>query len=353
MSRQGVLRVASVPRGHVYVRHLDAPGAGPSVVRLADPAQPGSQGPSPWWPPAMLSSDWVRANPDFDVMHVHFGFDDRTPEQLTDLAETLTEHGKPLVYTVHDLRNPHQRDRAEHDARLDVLVPAADALLTLTPGAAEEIHRRWGRRADVVPHPHVVDLDRLRRPVPRRKGGEFRVGLHVKSLRACMDPLAILPTLADAVAEVPGGVLQVDGHTDVIDPMGARHDAELLACLESLGPIVDLRVHDYFSDAALVDYLASLDASVLPYRFGTHSGWLEACRDVGTHVLAPTCGYYDEQGPVHSFVLDEERFEPASLRRAVLDAAAGPAEAVSADQRVEERHGLGRDHARLYRGLAA
>ena len=34
-------------------------------------------------------------------------------------------------------------------------------------------------------------------------------------------------------------------------------------------------------DDELWDYLQSLDVSVLPYRFGTHSGWLEACHDLG------------------------------------------------------------------------
>ena len=63
-------------------------------------------------------------------------------------------------------------------------------------------------------------------------------------------------------------------------------------------------MHDYFSDEDLWAYLASLDLSVLPYTFGTHSGWLEACRDLQTTVLAPSCGYYAEQGPVLSYTND-------------------------------------------------
>ena len=46
--------------------------------------------------------------------------------------------------------------------------------------------------------------------------------------------------------------------------------------------------------------------SVLPYRFGTHSGWLEACVDLGTAVVAPSCGFYAEQQPVHSYRHDED-----------------------------------------------
>lgn len=58
---------------------------------------------------------------------------------------TLDAAGAPLVLTVHDLRNPHHRDVALHDAQLGVLVEAAAAIVTLTPGAAETIRRRWGR----------------------------------------------------------------------------------------------------------------------------------------------------------------------------------------------------------------
>ena len=64
--------------------------------------------------------------------------------------------------------------------------------------------------------------------------------------------------------------------------------------------------------------------SVLPYRFGTHSGWLEACRDLGTTVVAPDCGYYADQGPVLTYRMDEHRYDadslapPSSLRARTL-----------------------------------
>src|SRR5690606_34862620 len=182
------------------------------------------------------------------------------------------------VLTVHDLRNPHHVEPGLHDEQLDVLVPAAAALITLTEGAAREIRRRWGRTAYVVPHPHVLELDEMeafQKLHAVRPGDEFRVGLHVKSLRASMAPMRILPTLLDTVRGIPGGVLQVNGHTDVLGESGSRRDDELATWLHERAAAgeIDLRVHDYFSDAELWEYLASLDVSVLPYRFGTHSGW--------------------------------------------------------------------------------
>lgn len=353
-----IIRVASVPSSHVYVRHLapvDGSTATVRVERLADPPPAGAGSEqSSWWPPAMLDARWVEANADsFDVFHLHFGFDARTPDELAELVAALRSAGKPLVYTVHDLRNPHHTDRRAHDEQLDVLVPAADEVVTLTTGAAAEIERRWGRTATVIPHPHVVDLAaaaRARRTKSEREG-PFRIGLHVKSLRACMDAQAVLPVLVRAVRELPDAVLQVNGHRDVLEPGGARYDSALAELLSDLGSDVDLRVHDFFSDDDLWDYLTSLDASVLPYRHGTHSGWLEACRDLGTQVIAPSCGYYRDQAPVHSYLLDEDSFDEDSLVAAVRAAYEHPHPAIDLRERRRQRKTVAMAHDDLYARL--
>lgn len=351
--------VASVPSGHVYVRHL-APerGEGPERLPDPDPDRPERPAGAVWWPPVMLDPEWA-ALADFDLFHLHFGFDACEPERLAELVTVLERRGKPFVFTVHDLRNPHHEEPAAHDAHLDVLVPAADGLVTLTPGAAAEIARRWGREDTVVlPHPHVVDLRtmavaqdcRARRRDPR----SFRVGLHVKSLRPSMDPGAILPTLVDTVRDLPGAVLQVNAHRDVLDDDGARRDDELATYLRARAEAGDLElhVHDYLSDDDLWRYLASLDVSVLPYRFGTHSGWLEACRDLGTTVVAPTCGFFAEQGPVLSYVHDETTFDADSLAIAIRTAYdERPRLGACIDERRAQRRAVADAHDELYRSL--
>ncbi len=354
LSRRGTV-VASVPANHVYVHHIAAEAAD-GVERLPDPSpdDPRRSAQEAWWPPVMLDPDWI-ADADFDVLHLQFGFDAWSPDRLRDVVAALRRRRKPFVYTVHDLRNPHHEDRTLHDAQLDVLVPAADALVTLTAGAAEEIDRRWGRRAHVVPHPHVADFATMTRLAHRRRPvGEVRIGLHVKSLRASMDPGRLLPTLLQFVATNPGVVLQVNGHRDVLEPGGARYRTELAHRLHEAADagLVDLRIHDFMTDPELFGYLTSLDVAVLPYRFGTHSGWLEACRDLGTTVVAPSCGYYADQGPVHTFVNEEATFEPASLMsalgRAVLSPGLGR---LTADARRSQRRQIAAFHAALYERL--
>lgn len=357
---QDTITVASVPSSHVYVRHIaSSQGHRSPVTRLPDPSpdDPGRSAVETWWPPVMLRPQWLAASR-YDLLHIHFGFDATDPRVLDEALQTAQRRGAPVVYTAHDLRNPHHVDDGLHDRQLEVMMRRADAVITLTPGAAREIEQRWGVEAVVLPHPHVVDFATMTRLQAgrRHQRDEFRVGLHVKSVRANMDPMAILPVLQDVVAQLPGAVLQVNGHRDVLDRDGARYDRELADHLreaEQHGRL-DLHVHDFLDDAALWSYLAGLDVSVLPYRFGTHSGWLEACRDLGTTVVAPSCGYYADQGPVLGYRMDEGTFDAASLADAVRRAyEERPQWMVSVAERRRQREEIAAAHDDLYRQLLA
>ncbi|WP_022872094.1 glycosyltransferase [Nesterenkonia alba] len=357
------VRVASVPSSHVYIRHLAPPEDEDDgvVVRLPDPPPAREDPPTgaPWWPPRLLDPEAVEELA-ADVFHVHFGFDAEDPARLGQFTTALRTRGIPLVYTVHDLQNPHHSDTALHQAQMTVLLEAASAVITLSDRAAEILHARWGVTAEVIAHPHVVDLPLISDYGSRqlRRADEFRLGLHLKSLRQNMAAVPVLVAAAHAVAEIPGGVLQVNVHTDVYQPDGARYDPELVAALDELasdGLAVDLRVHDYFSDAELFDYLASLHASLLPYRFGTHSGWLEACHDLGTTVIAPNVGCYASQGAEFIYRWNSGVLDTASLRSAVRSAAeaAGvdtPQQAVARQQaRWQQRRDIARRHEEIYR----
>lgn len=354
------MRIASVPASHVYVRHLSHPEEVESVVRLDDPLPPdGRKVPGGWWPPLMLEPGWIaRHHDDFDVFHIHFGFDAVTTQDLVDVVDQLERYRKPLFYTVHDLRNPHHADPSAHDDQQDVLVSAAHTLITLTGGAAHAVDERWGRRPHVLPHPHVLGSRWIERARPR--SAEFVVGIHVKSLRANMDPLAILDTLVESSAALPGAVLQIDIHDEIFDPANHWFAPDVGRALMEYARHQQVRVevHPYFTDAQLWEYLASLNVSVLPYRFGSHSGWLEACHDLGTEVIAPSCGFYSEQRPCEVFELTEDTFDELSLHRAVSAAHSRWAAGTSAPRaswagRYGERVALSSEHARLYREAAS
>ena len=131
-----------------------------------------------------------------------------------------------------------------------------------------------------------------------------------------MDVAAVAPVLAATVAGLPGARLRIDIHHEVFDPGARAYDPDVGHAVRALAEAndhVELFEHDYFSDEELWEYLNAIDVSVLPYRFGTHSGWLEACFDLGTTVVAPSCGFYAEQRPCVIYRHDETGLDAASL----------------------------------------
>ena len=354
-----MIRVASVPSSHAYVRHLQpvvgdsarAASADPSAVMvLPDPAPVRVDVPGQWWPPRLLDARWLAEQTDvhFDVLHVHFGFESFAPDELTRTVDHLRAHRQPLVLTVHDLHNPHVANNADHLRQLDVLVRAAAAVITLTAGAAAWIHDRWGVEATVVDHPHVVPLERMAHPRP--VSDSFVIGVNAKNLRSNMDPLAVMDAVVEAARSLPDATVRFDIDEDVFESSSHWYSPTVGAKLLDYTsfPDVDVRVHERFDDDALWDYLSSIDVSVLPYRFGTHSGWLEACRDLGTSVVASDCGFYADQARVHSFRMGIDSFDPATLVAAVQASHADRTPAVEPGVRAEQRQRIAATHAAIY-----
>lgn len=339
-----MISLASVPAGHPYVHAmLDSD----HVALLSDPVPPGATVPGQWWPPRLLEPGFLADHiGDIDVLHVHFGFDAIAPDVLRDVVGVLREHRVPLVVTVHDLDNPHFRDPDEHRERLGVLVSAASEVITLTPGAAAEVQRRWNRTCVVLPHPPVLpDIG-----APREHRGEPVVAVHAKALRANIDPWPVLDALLPRAGT--GWRLRLDVDAEALRSPRAAEAAEARLDRYSVAG-VDVRVHPRFSDAALGEYLHEIDVMVLPYRFGTHSGWVEACRDAGVCAVVPDCGYFAQQQSFPVYHYNRTELDAESLLCAV-DAAVTAERPSGADLRAQ-RHQLSADlrtqMTGLYRGL--
>lgn len=324
-------RVLSIPAGHAYVRH--ALGGSERIDVLPDPPVPHAAH-GEWWPHQGMDVRWLSQHADaIDLVHVHFGFEHRAPAELEEWVATLHRLRLPLVVTVHDLTLPHAADQAAHRERLGVLVGAADALLTLTRGAAQQIQSTWGREATVLHHPHVVPLRRMlqvRPPLER----PVTVGMHVKSARANCGGLDLLEPLSRIVQEHDDWRLTLHTHHDLSE------DPTWRAALERAGEQPSVRVHwiDPMSDDELWDHLESLDVSVLPHRWGTHTGWGEACRDLGTGVVAPDVGHLAEQLGTLTYRWRTDGVHDVSLR-AALDRAVVEAAGARTSRRVRQRIG--------------
>ena len=295
------------------------------------------------WAPSPLLAPHGSDDVDTDVVHVHFGYESLSSSAMSDWCRRVRATGKALVVTVHDLRNPHDLDPRAHDAHLTSLLAEADEVITLTPGAADRIARRWGRRATVLAHPTL----RKPRAVPPRSSDRPVVGVHLKGLRTNVLDAERLVEAIVIGARRCAATVRVDVHPGALDP----------AARTRLDRVVDdLRVHDRFDDEGLERYLRSIDVSVLPYRFGSHSGWLELCRDLGTTVVVPDCGFYAEQWPVaQSYGNNEvDGLDDRSLAEAVVRAVtAEPPAPADPAQRLAERSQIRAAHTQIYRRAVA
>lgn len=346
------IRVASIPAAHPYVRAI----TDTQLVRvLPDPPVPGAPL-GQWWPPVALTADWLVAHAaEYDVLHVHFGLESFSTGELSAALDAARRVGRPVVYTVHDLDNPQLVDQGPYRDLLDVIVPAADHLLTLTPGTSAEIERRWGRRSRVLAHPTLLE-HAVAAPVARDE--VVRVGIHLRDLRPNIAAERAVRAAADALSLLVADGLAVE--VDVLMNEHVRSDetaARVISAAE-MHPSVHLRRTPHLSDAEIEEWLGSLDLFVLPYLHGTHSGWVELCYDLGVRVAGTDVGHIKAQHPSDFTVVDlDDGRTLADAVRQVADAD-DPADrpALVERRRVErrsERSSVRAVHAELYAAACA
>ncbi|MEA9985869.1 hypothetical protein [Subtercola sp. RTI3] len=368
------VRVAAVPAGHSYVQNIvDREAAWPAdgVTVLADPVRASTPA-GQWWPPVMLDPRWVAENAHrFDLMHVHFGTESFTVSELQAVLDALRTAQRPVVFTVHDLTNPQLIDQAPHLAQLDLLIGAADEVVTLTPGAAAEVRARWGREATVIAHPRMRGAGHVVAAGAGAGSSHLAVGMHLRDLRPNIDAARAVATLIGAAAMLRADGFGVDVTVEINEKVrDEKLREELRAMTAGVAGLV-LSEHPRLTDVELESALAATDIEVLPYGHGTHSGWLELCWDLGVSVAAPAVGFYGEQhtepGAVATFTpgsvgslaaalrLLAETRQPAVARQPT-EAQGDPASALRAERaalRREQQSQIHTAHLAVYRRALA
>ena len=326
----GLIRVASIPYGDPYV----------DAVRPPDAVRVGTAGdPSPWLDAAHLDAH-VR---DVDVLHLHTGDASVAAVAGQCWAETARRLGLPLVVTVHRVprsgRAARSAEEARYQAHLEAVLATAEVVLTLTPGAADEIADRYGRTAIVVAHPSVAAPD------PDLGAERGLVGLRLGP------PAAGVPEPYELVRAALSGAVSGGGRLQVVTE-DERHVGRAVRDLAARGEL-ELVVHPPAERAAR---LQQLHVAVLPEPPGTHSRDLEVCRDVGTLVVAPTSGWAAQQwSEVISYGTDAGGWlDPLSLTGAVAAALTRPMpRPADPGWRAEQRAAVQEVHAAVYRQVAA
>ena len=302
------MRVVSVPPTHPYVARVTASEGIHSVAAPVVAGRPAAQ----WWPPAALDPLWIRANRGrADALHIHFGTESFTPEHLAATIAAAHDVGWPVILTVHDIDHPQLDDQRGYHLQLAAMLPLVDAVITLTPGAAAEVERRWGRVAIVLPHP------RLLTNIPRAErapDGVAVVGMFLKDIRPNVDAAAATTELVAAIRMLRDGGVRARGRIHLHRQVRNEAAAQQVMALVDGCDEVELVVSGRLDDEELAAALGDLDACVLPYSHGTHSGWLELCWDLGVPVATPAVGFYAEQHPDASVAVFARGSADALLR---------------------------------------
>ena len=175
------------------------------------------------------------------------------------------------------------------------------------------------------------------------------------------------PELLDQLAPVAQG--RRGSHLRIVVEAQAWRDAcgedrdsgghHLVAELAAEGDWESVRLVRYgaLDLAPVLPEFAALDVCVLPYRFATHSTWLELCHDLGVAPVFPAVGFLREQwfdrcDPAeHAGEVYDPR-DPGSLTWAVRTTIDEPG---SAPPRVEgaDPRAVMAAHERVYREAAA
>lgn len=325
---------------------------------LPDPPVPGAPA-GRWWPPVAMTAAWLTAHAaEFDVLHVHFGLESFSVDELRAALDAARQQGRPVVYTVHDLDNPQLVEQEHHRALLDAIVPVAARLVTLTPGASAEIAERWGRPSTVLAHPSLIGelpagADARDDARDDTRDGTVRVGMHLRDLRPNIDAERAVRAAIDAARLLADDGRPVD--IEVLLSERVRDDAAAARVVAAAAsePSVRVRRVPHLSDAEIEGWLRGLDLFVLPYLHGTHSGWVELAYDLGVHVVGADVGHIGEQHPSDFSPVDLD--EPATLADAVRGVAhthdSPERAAVLAERhrdRVAERQSVRDAHTALY-----
>lgn len=355
--RRTALRILSAPHDDAYAAHivgLVSCGDGVAEAETSIRVVPGTLRHRD---PVSDHAAWVEAHAaDFDLYHLHLGARPVSPAGLRRLVESLRKSGRPLVVTLHELRGLHPSGPGAFEEALDVVLPAAAALVTLTPGAAAQIRERWGRDAAVIPHPHVLPLDQLDRPKTRRN--RPRVTVPLDDLSPRLDPVPMVEALLESTARRSMD-LHISIRHEALEPFGPAEARGLSARLPSWAQAdhVRLETHPEGPDTAHWERLRGADLCVLPYRFGTHCRWVEACHDVGTRVLVPELGFFRQQRPGVLTYRRREDGTPvdadvlAALDHVVDEFAAGVPWQTGRLPRTAQRQRIAHLHEQLYRSV--
>lgn len=235
-----------------------------------------------------------------DVVHLHH-LDFEPTSHLTTLLAECRRAGVGVVFTAHDLV-PVFADQATHHRILKVLAEQQVPFVCLTAAAVDEARRLFGASPVLIPHGYVMEPGTSARPASRPPGptrfllyGSLRRNRDVELVLHCW---RFARQLRNTSLHL---LLRAPSRASLAEEAGTWQ-----AILDhAVDPRLAVDVLPFPSDAEVTEALGAADALVLPYRWASHSGQLEAALDSGVLPVAARTGFLPDQVTIHDGFADE------------------------------------------------
>jgi len=233
----------------------------------------------------------------FDLLHIH-SVELTSLETLQLALERCQSERKGIILTVHDTKPNFSQDLAMYNLALKTCVEAGARIVTLTKSAAKEIVKNLEVASSdiaVIPHGAVLSIDDHRWYTRRRTQNSSTCILGMYGgFRPNRDFLTPVVNIAFGMPELDVKLILL---TRAISPIELRQNEEMRRSIDIAisSNRINLRVYPFPSDEQIAQFLLDVSILIMPYRWGTHSGQLEAAFDLGVVPVISDVGYYYEQ----------------------------------------------------------
>jgi len=235
-----------------------------------------------------------------DVVHLHhIEFEPIALQR--ELLRECRRSGTQVVFTAHDV-TPIFISPKEYQERVRLLVRADVPFVCLTPAAEQAVHLGFeAHRSSLVPHGYVMPpghaTTRVAATGPTRflLFGSLRTNRDVELALHCW---RFARDLRDSTLTLQ---LRAPSRASL---------AEEAAAWQAIGqhssdPRLTINVLPFPSDEDVATALSESDCLLLPYRWASHSGQLEAAFDAGVLPVASRVGCLPDQVALHGDLVDE------------------------------------------------
>lgn len=293
----------------------------------------------------------------YDIVHIHFSFDQVPVGEFEKLLKYFKNIRKPIVWTCHS--NESQRVKNYEDGKYSkLLFKYCDKIISPTKGCAEWTRNNLGVHKEeiaVVPLGYLAnpkDVVRLSRTTAKNRNlftmliGDFRENKEfVQSIINFLQCTELSKTRLQLIFK------PINIYINSYETLNKR--MLYFYNLLSNARITTISLPFISNDEIIKAFLLS-HAIILPYKWGAHSGQIELAKDCGCHVVVSSVGFYKEQWEdICLYDVSDSNFSafPSRYTNALIEVSRRKSIEPAGEKRLKEFKEIVEEHSKIYSEL--